>query len=136
MYTIPVNATIQPPEQPPSQPPEEQPPGDQHPEQPGQPPEEQPPSQPPEQPPSQPPEQPEQPGQPPGEQSPGEEPSEEEGGGPVGFGEVVYRGLSSLLPYIVVALLLVFVAVLTVVGVWRTRRTVIVIEGPGLGTKK
>ncbi|MEM1690752.1 MAG: hypothetical protein QXF05_04235, partial [Thermofilaceae archaeon] len=80
--------------------------------------------------------QPQQPGQPPGEQSPGEEPSEEEGGGPVGFGEVVYRGLSSLLPFIVVALLLVFVAVLTVVGVWRTRRTVIVIKGPGLGTKK
>ncbi|MEM4454972.1 MAG: hypothetical protein QXT28_09695 [Thermofilaceae archaeon] len=132
MYTIPVNATIQPP--PPSQPPEEQqPPGDQHPEQPGQPPEEQPPSQPPEE---QPPGEPGQPGQPPGEQSPGEEPSEEEGGGPVGFGEVVYHGLSGPLPYIVVALLLVFVAALTVVGVRRTRRTVIVIEGPRLGTKK
>jgi len=101
LYTIPVNATIQPPEQPPSQPPE--------------------------QPPSEPLEQPR------GEGSPIEEEGEQ---GPAGFGEVVYHGLSGLVPYIAVALLLVFAAVLTMVGVRRMRSIVIVIEGPRLPKKK
>ncbi|MEM1568441.1 MAG: hypothetical protein QXI84_08175 [Thermofilaceae archaeon] len=143
MYTIPVNATIQPP--PPSQPPEEQqPPGE--PGQPGQPPEEQPPPQPPEeQPPSQPPEQPpgeqppeEQPpsGQPPaGGQPPQEQPPEEqeEEQKPVGLGEAAYRSSTGLLYYTALALLLAAVAVAALAaGYAYRRRAVIVIEVPSL----